>query len=137
MMDLFDWRNWPGFYKVNFINLEEKEFQLVLEDDSLKIYSSPVKHLIPTIGLRAEFLQENKSMTYSCDTEPCEQVVALAQQTDYLIHEAAGNSKGHSSAVQAAETALKAGGRILISDPLPDRCRCKRKTAFRSQNDFP
>ena len=119
MMDLFDWQNWPGFYEVNFISLEEEENQLVLEDESIRILASPVKHLIPTIGIRAEFLPENKSMTYSCDTEPCEQVVRLAGGADILIHEAAGNSKGHSSASQAAETALKAaaGSLYLIHYP--------------------
>jgi ribonuclease Z len=86
---------------------------VVLQDDLIKISSSPVKHLIPTIGIRAEFSGGNKTITYSCDTEPCDQIVNLARGADILIHEAAGNSKGHSSASQAAETALKAGAGSL------------------------
>ena len=112
-MDLFDWHNWPDFYEVNFFDLEEKELQPVLEDQSIRIFSSPVKHLIPTIGLRVEFLPEKKTMAYSCDTEPCDQVVRLAKDADILIHEAAGDSKGHSSALQAAETARQAAVKTL------------------------
>jgi ribonuclease Z len=47
-------------------------------------------------------------MAYSCDTEPCPQVVTLASGVDVLIHEAAGNSPGHSSASQAGEIAREA-----------------------------
>ena len=137
MMDLFDWQNWPGFYEMNFISLDEKEYQPVLQDDSIKIFSSPVKHLIPTIGLRVEFLLENKSMTYSCDTEPCEQVVSLAKQTDFLIHEAAGNSKGHSSAAQAAETAVKAGAGSLYLIHYPTGEGIKEKLLAEARKIFP
>jgi ribonuclease Z len=67
-----------------------------------------VRHLIPTIGLRFEFLQSGKTFAYSCDTEPCPQVVTLASGADVLIHEAAGASNGHSSASQAGGIAREA-----------------------------
>ncbi|MEP7270701.1 MAG: ribonuclease Z [Acidobacteriota bacterium] len=76
-----------------------------------------------------------KSVAYCLDTRPCDNSVALAQSVDWLIHEAtftsdlaeeAGNY-GHSTARQAAETALAAGARNLLithfssryPDPLP------------------
>jgi ribonuclease Z len=113
MMDLFDWETWPGFYKVTFCRVLEKEMNIVLESAGLRIYSSPVKHLIPTIGLRFEFIVDEISVAYSCDTEPCSQVVRLSKNVDILIHEAAGNSNGHSSSTQAAEIALQGGAKEL------------------------
>ncbi len=65
--------------------------------------------MVPTIGLRLENLQSHKSIAYSCDTEPCAQVVRLANRVDLLIHEATGAGIGHSSAAQAGEIASEAG----------------------------
>jgi ribonuclease Z len=50
-----------------------------------------------------------RTVAYSCDTEPCPEVVRLAERADILIHEATGHEVGHSSAKQAAEIASKAG----------------------------
>jgi ribonuclease Z len=113
MMELYDWRNWPDFFPVEFIDIADQELAPVMETADLKIYSSPVQHLIPTIGLRVEFLPEGKSLAYSCDTEPCGQVVRLAKGVDILLHEATGASKGHSSALQAVEIFNQAGAKQL------------------------
>ena len=58
-------------------------------------------------------------MAYSCDTEPCAQVIRLAAGADILIHESAGAIRGHSSAAQAAEIANQAevGKLYLIHYP--------------------
>jgi ribonuclease Z len=113
MMELYDWRNWPDFFPVEFIDIADRELAPVIETADLKIYSSPVQHLIPTIGLRVEFLPEGKSLAYSCDTEPCGQVVTLAKDADILLHEATGASKGHSSALQAVDIFSQAGAKKL------------------------
>ena len=52
-------------------------------------------------------------MAYSCDTEPCDQVVELAEGVDILLHESTGEGFGHSSAFQAGEVAQKAGAKVL------------------------
>jgi len=113
VMELYDWGSWPGFYPVRFVRVPEKEMSLVLEDSGIKIFASPVRHLIPTIGLRVEFLEKKKSVAYSCDTEPCPEVVRLGKDVDILIHEASGASKGHTSASQAADIALQAKAKNL------------------------
>jgi ribonuclease Z len=112
-LDLFDWKIWPGFYPVKFIHLPEAELAVVLDCSALRVLSSPVRHLIPTIGLRFEFIQEEKILTYSCDTEPCPQVSRLASGADILFHEASGQSVGHSSAAQAGKIASEAGVKQL------------------------
>jgi ribonuclease Z len=75
--------------------------------------SSLVKHLIPTMGLRFEFLKSGKSAAISSDTEPVDAMVRLANGVDVLFHEATGATMGHSSAAQAGEIAQRAGARSL------------------------
>lgn len=113
LMELYDWGNWPNFFPVSFNPLPEEEMTPVLESDEWRIFSSPVSHLIPTIGLRIEFQQTKKVLAYSCDTDPCPQVVRLAKEADVLIHETSGNSPGHSSASQAGDIAQQAGVKSL------------------------
>jgi ribonuclease Z len=113
MINLYELLSWPKFYQVNFYHIPEKEMSVVIDDENLRILASPVKHLIPTIGLRLEFEKQKHVVVYSCDTEPCQQVIQLAAGADILIHEAAGASLGHSSPVQAAEVAVKARAKML------------------------
>ncbi len=114
LMKLHEWKRWPGFFPVMFHRLPEMEMSLFISSPILRVYSSPVKHLIPTVGLRVEFTREEKVVAYSCDTEPCKQVVDLASQANILIHEATGASVGHSSPAQAAEIARQAEVKELI-----------------------
>ena len=114
MMKLYDWKKWPNFFQVTYNRLPEQEMSLAISRYDLKIYASPVKHLIPTIGLRVEFIPQEKTAAYSCDTEPCPQVVRLASNTDILIHEATGAGLGHSSPAQAAQIAREADAHSLV-----------------------
>lgn len=109
MMELYSWDRWPNFFPVAFHHLPSSEQTQLLDCPEFKITSSPVRHLIPTIGLRFDFKASQKVLAYSCDTEPCVEVVRLAQGADVLIHEATGASMGHSSAEQAGEIAARAG----------------------------
>lgn len=109
MMESFDWDSWPNFFSVRFHILKEDEMAPVLEGEELKINSSPVQHMIPTIGLRIEQYSNHKVLAYSCDTSPCQSVIDLARKASVLIHESAGDSMGHTSASQAGEIATLAG----------------------------
>jgi ribonuclease Z len=113
LMDLYDWKTWEGIYPVTFHCLPEAEMAPVMESREFRILASPVRHLLPTIGLRCEFPESGKTLAYSCDTEPCEQVARLAWRADLLIHEATGSHVGHSSAAQAGEIARIAQARAL------------------------
>jgi ribonuclease Z len=108
LMGFYNWSEWPNFFPVAFYRLPASEMTTVLDCPDFKILSSPVRHMIPTLGLRIEFNITRKVLAYSCDTEPCEEVVRLASGADVLIHEAAGASRGHSSAAQAGEIASRA-----------------------------
>jgi ribonuclease Z len=119
-MEFYQWGNWPEFFPVSFHRLPETERQLVLENQDVRIYSSPVHHLVPTLGLRVEPVQGGRHVAYSCDTQPCQAVVRLAAGADVLIHEATGASPGHSSPAQAGEVATEAevGQLLLIHYPV-------------------
>ncbi len=119
LMNFYSWSEWPDFFPVAFYRLPSQEMTPVLDCPDFRIFSSPVQHLLPTIGLRFEFNHTNKTMAYSCDTEPCTQVVKLASGVDVLIHESAGATRGHSSAAQAGEIASQAevGKLFLIHYP--------------------
>ena len=113
LMDAYEWSKWPNFFSVNFCVLPAEKMSLALETDELRIFTSPVKHLLPTLGLRVESKRNQKIFAYSCDTEPCPAVEELAADANILIHEATGEALGHSSARQAGEVAQRAKANSL------------------------
>jgi ribonuclease Z len=113
VLKLFQWENWKEMYPVTFHHLPQEELTPVLATHEWKMIASPVKHLIPTIGLRMEFADGGVA-AYSSDTEPCAAVMRLANGADLLVHETAGEARGHSSGVQAADIARQAVARKLI-----------------------
>jgi ribonuclease Z len=113
IMGLYGWSEWPNFFTVNFCRISADNMAIVLDDEKMRIYSSPVKHFLPNICLRVELKDVNKSFAYSCDTEPCQAVLEISRNVDLLLHEAAGSISGHSSAAQAGEMAAKANVGML------------------------
>jgi len=146
MMEIYEWREWPDFFPVVFHRLSALEMTSVFENGDFNIFSSPVCHIIPTIGLRIETLPGRKVVAYSCDTEPCSEVIRLGADADILFHEATGQSYGHSSAVQAGEIAGKAGVKVLYlihylpqlygSQDLLNQARSKFSGEVRYAEDF-
>lgn len=108
LMGLYNWSEWPNFFPVVFYRLPMGEMTPVLSCEDFVVHASPVRHMIPNIGLRIEYPHSQRVMAYSCDTEPCDEVVRLSRGADILIHEATGDSPGHSSAKQAGEIAERA-----------------------------
>ncbi len=115
MMLMFTWDEWPDFFPVAFHKILERGSQLLLENNDFRIFSWPVRHYVPTIGLRIENKRTGFVTAYSCDTAPTPSVIELSRGADLLIHEAAGNDGlGHSSAEQAGEIAAAAGVKRLM-----------------------
>lgn len=113
MMRLFDCESWPSFFAVDYHILPDQAQAELLVDGDFVITASPVKHLIPTIGIRVDFVRSGRVAAYSSDTEPYQNVVELARESDILIHEATGTSFGHSTPRQAGEVAQSARAKSL------------------------
>ena len=137
MMELFEWETWTGMYPVNFHVVPGSELELVLESEDFRILTSPVEHMIPTLGLRIEYRQGEYIIAYSSDTNPIMETVRLASGADALIHEAAGAADGHSTAAEAGEIAARAGVQTLYlihyslrEDTTPERLVAEAKKTF-------
>lgn len=113
-MTAYGWDDWHGFFPVSFHNVRLQEDSLVIENEAFRITASPVRHYVPTIGLRITSRDTGFVFTYSSDTMPCPETVRLAASADLLIHEATGHEPlGHSSAAEAGAIAQQAGVRRL------------------------
>lgn len=112
MMDLYDWRDWDDFYPVAIYPLPNKERMPLINTESLKVWASPLCHVVPSIGMRMAFTEG--AICYSSDTAPCESLNRLAEGVDILIHEATGEGPGHTSPEQAGEIAQRAGVTKLV-----------------------
>jgi ribonuclease Z len=137
LMDAYDWESWPNFFTVDFHYVSQAMMSPVLEDTEYRILASPVRHLVPTIGLRVEMLQAHQVLAYSCDTEPCQEVVDLASGADVLIHEATGKGIGHSSAEQAGSIARQAEAGRLILIHYPNRDHDPAALVDQAKSTFP
>lgn len=91
----------------------------VWEDATWTVTAAPVEHGIPNVGLRIESTRSGGIVAYSCDTAPCGNVAYLGRDADWLVHEANGEGDGHSSASEAARTALQAQAQRLRLVHLP------------------
>lgn len=104
----------------------DREGSVVELGGSLVLRTCPVTHAVPTIAVRIE--GQGRSLTYSSDTVYDPRVVALAKDTDLLIHEAfaTGNlaqmaaGGGHAVAAEAGRVGAEAGARRLaLSHAIP------------------
>ena len=108
LMQAFEWDTWPDFFPVEFHKIPETEKELLLMSDEFLIKSSPGNHMVPVIGLRFTNSINGRILGYSSDTEPYDSIISLVHGADLLIHEATGESPGHSSASQAGKVACQA-----------------------------
>jgi ribonuclease Z len=136
MMDMYEWSSWPNFYPVVFVVIPSEPLTQVLADDDVRVLASPVEHLVPTCGLRVEFLDGGKTLAYSCDTEPSQVVVQLAHEVDVLIHEATGRSLGHTSPEQAGEVAHQARAKALYLIHYPPQLRNSSRLVSEASKAF-
>jgi ribonuclease Z len=114
LMRAYDQATWPNLFPISYHCVPEYDHAPVLDNADFTITATPVKHFIPTMGLRVTDKQTGRVLAYSCDTEPCSGDVTLAAQADMLIHEAAGAGWGHSSAAQAGQVAHEAQAKQLV-----------------------
>jgi len=110
-----------GMFPIEFNILPHREMTNFLNTDDFNLYSSPVQHGIPTIGLRVEenISGSKKTVVYSSDTEPCDALLRLASNVDTLILECLFTSevtshKNHMTGLEAGVIAAQASVNRLI-----------------------
>lgn len=113
LLKLYDWETWSEMFPVVFHEIPEKEMYMAMDFDELRVYTSPVSHYVPALGIRIELPDSNGSVAFSSDTRPCAELTRLAREVDCLIHEATGEHFGHSSAAQAGTIARQAKAKAL------------------------
>lgn len=117
---------WPHFYPVRYHVVDPSAGNLILTNRDFAISATMTEHFVPTIALRFTGIETGRTMAYSSDTTPTEQVVELARGAKYLIHEATtlnSSTSGHSSALQAGAQARRAGAERLVLVHLPPDLR--------------
>jgi ribonuclease Z len=85
------------------------------------------------------------AVSYCLDTRPCANAVKLSENADWVIHEATfteelieeSNHFGHSTAIQAAETAREAGARRLLITHFSSRFPDARPLLEEARSVFP
>lgn len=85
--------------------------------DRWQLSCAPVQHGVPTVAYRLD--TADGSITISGDTEPCEELVQLAMNTDVLVHECPfppemGNVPGHTSPLDVGRIAKRAMVKSLV-----------------------
>ncbi len=86
-----------------------------------------------------------KVVSYCLDTRPCENAVQLCRDADWAVHEATytedlideAHHFGHSTAIQAAETARKAGAKQLLLTHFSSRYLDLRPLLEEARGIFP
>jgi ribonuclease Z len=113
LMGFYAWENWPEFYPISFHQISGGELVPLINNDEFIIEASLVNHMIPCMGVRMKIISSGKVVAYSSDTEPCSQVIRMAEKADFLFHEATGLIHGYSSAMQAGDVASQAEAKVL------------------------
>lgn len=83
----------------------------------ISLETRPMTHLVPTLGMR--FTAAGRTIAYSADTGPCEELVEIGRDADVLVCEAMYGAEQpgdpvHLSARQAGEHAERAGAKSLV-----------------------
>src|SRR5690606_29710348 len=115
IFEAFNTSTWTGMPRIEWMEIDYAPDAELLTNDLWHVTATPVKHAVPTVGLRVEERGSGAVVAYSCDTEPTESVVHLAKNADILVHEATGEGPGHTSSEYAARAARDAAvGRLLL-----------------------
>ena len=110
-----------------------------IEAGPFRLTTAPMRHTVPTIGVRAEV--GGSAVAYSADTGPTPELVTLARGADVLVAEASYQDTSaelppiHLSAREAGDAAAQAGaGRLILTHIRPyldwDRSREQAAATF-------
>lgn len=108
LLGLFTYQGWLDALPLDYREVIPQIGVRVATTESFAISAAPTEHSLPSMAVRFDVPQSERSFVYSSDTDPSEAVVELAAGATLLFHEATGESAGHSTAVEAGEIAARA-----------------------------
>jgi ribonuclease Z len=117
----FDTSGWDDMPEIEWREIRCEAGVEVLDTEAWHITGTPGIHSVPVIGLRITSRAGRGVVSYSCDTEPSEEIIKMSLESTILVHEATGKGAGHASAEQAARVAAEAGVDRLLLVHLPDK----------------
>lgn len=147
LLELFGLLTREGLFPLEWIDGENGA---VAMETSLTVKLFPVRHSVPTSGIRVE--ERRAAFVYTADTAPFDGVITASRGCQVLIHEASGdgsrekylNQAGHSSARQAGEAAAESGvGRLFLchfdyfAGPSPEDLRREAQLSFKGEVVLP
>ena len=115
-------RKWPDFFPIRYHRVQPDGISLILANREFSISATVTDHFVPTLALRITSEETGATVAYSCDTAPRENIVELARDAKYFLHEATTldtPGAGHSSARQAGAQAQRACAAKLVLLHLP------------------
>ncbi len=133
--------HWPNLFPIRYHRVQPEGISLVMTNREFVLSATCTEHFVPAIALRVTSQETGRTVAYSCDTSPLDNLAELARDASIFIHEATTLdtvSPGHSSAIQAGAEARRAGARRLVLVHLPPDLRpAKWRAAARSEFDGP
>lgn len=112
------------------INSQEVQEGKIFEKNGLSVFTTSVKHGIPSLAYK--FVSNSKSVVFSGDTAPCENIIEISKNVDLLVIECSfpeefGPKPGHLIPSQISEIAKKANvGKVVLVHLFPP-CKGKEK----------
>lgn len=114
------------------ISINTSEFMdgVVFSNDDLTVTALPVQHGIETLAFK--FVADGKTLVFSGDTAPCDNIVEIAKDADVLViecsfPESSGIKKGHCIPSQVGEIAATARAKKIILTHLFPVCKGKEE----------
>ena len=122
LLKALDFRLLPNFFPLKYHPVIPNSLTRLPPIGEFDVISIPTVHFVPTLALRITERATGKSMAYSADTAPHANIVTIARDADYFVHEATSldqSSEGHSSAIEAGQDAAAAHAKKLVLLHLP------------------
>lgn len=110
--ELFGARGWTRFENVSVLEVDVRAGMPALEREGLRLAWAPTQHAPEALAWRAEIGADRRSVTYSGDSGPSDDLCRLAERTDLFVCECSFADDQavdhHLTPTQAAELARRA-----------------------------
>lgn len=118
-LEAYDLQNPERYLSIDFREVSEESREPLNLVDGVDVTSIPTEHSRPSFGLKLE--SEDRTIVFSGDTTPCEEVRDAAGDADALVHDCQGLhgyrryfADSHTSALELGQLADETGVTTLV-----------------------